>query len=133
MTRYLVDTDICIDLLRGRRGDLFRRSRARSADDIGISTITLAELLVGAAKTTRPNHHRQLIAQLCAPFAILAFDALAAEAYASVRSELEHLGTPIGPLDTLIAAHALSRGLTLLSGNLREFERVAGLNVEAWS
>jgi tRNA(fMet)-specific endonuclease VapC len=73
-----------------------------------------------------------LLAEFCAPLAILPFGELAAETYGRVRAELERAGTPIGPLDTLIASHALSHQLTLITNNDREFRQVAGLSVENW-
>jgi tRNA(fMet)-specific endonuclease VapC len=132
MTRFMLDTNICIELLRGRAARLFQRMRRHSPDEISISSITLAELQYGASKSARPEHHAQAIIEFCAPLAILPFDSLAAEAYGPVRSDLERKGTPIGPLETLIAAHALSQDLILITGNEREFRRVSGLKVENW-
>ena len=132
MTRYLLDTNACVDLLRGRAPRLFARLTRCQVDEVAISAITLAELHYGAAKSARPAHHAALLAEFCAPLAILSFDHLAAEAYGRVRAALEHAGTPIGPLDTLIASHALSLGLTVITNNQREFRRVPGLAVENW-
>jgi len=129
---HLLDTDICIDLLRRRRMKLFERLQAHEPEQIAISAITLAELCYGAARSARPQHHADLIARFCAPLGILPFDEAAAQAYAGTRAELERRGKPIGPLDTLIAAHALSRGLTLVTQNQRGFQRVPGLTIAAW-
>jgi len=101
-------------------------------DNAAISSITLAELQYGVAKSARPEHNAVLVAEFCAPLAILPFDDHAAETYGKVRAALERRGEPIGPLDTLIAAHALSLDMTLLTSNDREFRRVAGLRVENW-
>ena len=132
MTRFLLDTNVCVELLRGRAPRLFERLRRCEIDEIGISGITLAELQYGVAKSARPARHTELLAEFCAPLAILPFDDIAAETYGRVRTELERTGLSIDPLDTLIAAHALSLGLTLVTNNEREFRRVTGLLVENW-
>ena len=132
MTRYLLDPNVCVELLRGRVPALFARLRSFEIDEISISSITLAELQYGVAKSARPARHAELLAQFCAPLAILPFDNIAAETYGRARAELERAGMSIGPLDTLIAAHALSLGLTLVTNNEREIRRVAGLPVENW-
>lgn len=129
---YLLDTNLCIDLMRGRATSAFARLRRLQPDAAGISTISLAELRYGAAKSARRQHHEVLIAAFCAPLAIAEFDARAAEVYGVTRARLEADGRPIGPLDTLIAAHALALGAILLSANVREFGRVSGLVVEDW-
>ena len=132
MTRYLLDPNVCVELLRGRVPALFARLRSFEIDEISISSITLAELQYGVAKSARPARHAELLAQFCAPLAILPFDNIAAETYGRARAELERAGMSIGPLDTLIAAHALSLGLTLVTNTEREIRRVAGLPVENW-
>jgi tRNA(fMet)-specific endonuclease VapC len=132
VTRYLLDTNVCVELLRGRAPHLFENMRRFDVDDIAISSITLAELQYGIAKSKRSARHIVLLAEFCAPLAILPFDSIAAETYGRVRADLERAGTPVGPLDTLIAAHALSRGLTVVTNNEREFKRVPDLRVENW-
>ncbi len=128
----MLDTNICVGLLRGRAPEAFRRLQHHQPDDIGISSITLAELQYGVAKSARPQKNATLLAQFCVPLAILLFDSVAAETYGSVRADLERKGTPVGPLDTLIASHALSLDIPLVTNNEREFRRVAGLHVENW-
>jgi len=130
--RLLLDTTLCIDLMRGKIRGAFEKLRSMPPHDAGISTVTLAELLYGAAKSNRRGYHEQLIASFCAPLAVAPFDSRAAECYGDLRASLERAGTPIGPLDTLIAAHALALGTTLVTANVREFRRVTGLNVENW-
>jgi tRNA(fMet)-specific endonuclease VapC len=130
--RFMLDTNLCIALMRGKADAAFHRLRALAVDEAGVSTITLAELRFGASKSARTARHELLIVAFCAPLAITDFDARAAEAYGAIRATLEAAGTPIGPLDTLIAAHALSLGATLVTANVREFERVPGLVVENW-
>jgi len=127
----MLDTDVCVDLLRGRAAGLFARLRRRAPEEVAISTITLAELQYGAMKSSRPARHLALLARFCAPLALAPFDDGAAEAYGRIRADLERAGTPIGPLDTLIAAHALSLGAALLTTNRREFRRVFGLVVRS--
>jgi tRNA(fMet)-specific endonuclease VapC len=129
---HLLDTSICIELLRAGSAPALARMRKHDIDEIAISTITLAELQYGVARSARPAHHAQLLARFCAAIGILPFDHIAAETYGRVRAALEHAGTPIGPLDSLIAAHALAAGLTLVTNNEREFHRVAGLRIENW-
>jgi tRNA(fMet)-specific endonuclease VapC len=128
----MLDTNICVELLRGRAVRVFERLRKQRMDDVAISSITLAELQFGVAKSARPARNAVLLAEFCAPLAILPFDGRAAEIYGGVRRALEQNGTPIGPLDTLIAAHALALGLTLVTNNQREFRRVTALRVENW-
>jgi len=132
MIRFMLDTNICVELLRGRAPGLLERLRQFEIDEVGISSITLAELQYGVAKSSRPARHEALLAEFCAPLAITPFDHLAAETYGHVRVELERAGTPIGPLDTLIASHALALDVTLVTNNEREFNRVSGLLVENW-
>jgi tRNA(fMet)-specific endonuclease VapC len=128
----MLDTNICVELLRGRAHKVFERLRRLRADEAAISCITLAELQYGVQRSSDPGRHTGLLAAFLAPLAILPFDQLAAESYGRVRADLAARGRPIGPLDTLIAAHALSVGATLITNNEREFRRVDGLNVENW-
>jgi tRNA(fMet)-specific endonuclease VapC len=130
--RYMLDTNLCVDLMRGKANAAFKRLRSLAVDEAGISTITLAELRYGAEKSARVAHHEALIAAFCAPLAIAAFDARAAEVYGVTRAGLEAAGTPIGPLDTLIGAHALALGTAVVTANVREFRRIPGLVVENW-
>ncbi len=101
--------------------------------DIGLSAITASELAFGARKSNKPDEARERLETLLRAYALVPFDAPAIDVYADVRASLEKRGTPIGPLDTLIAAHALSLGVTLVSGNVREFRRVSGLTVADWT
>lgn len=128
----MLDTNICVELIRGRASRVFQRLRQHRVDEVALSSITLAEMHYGVAKSARPARHAVLLAEFCAPLAILPFDNQAAEVYGQMRIVLEREGAPIGPLDTLIAAHALSLGVTLITNNEREFRRVADLRVENW-
>ena len=126
----MLDTDVCIELLRGRALALASRIRTSSLHDFGVSCITLAELQHGVARSHHDPGAATRVARFCAPLAVLVFRGQDAEMYGSLRARLERAGTPIGPLDTLIAAHALARDLTLITNNRREFDRVPNLRVE---
>jgi tRNA(fMet)-specific endonuclease VapC len=128
----MLDTSICVELIRGRAPRVFERLRKLAVDEAGISSITLAELQYGVAKSSSPARHQELLAKFLAPLAVAPFDDSAAEIYGELRVALEREGTPIGPLDTLIASHALSIKTTLITANEREFRRVSGLRVENW-
>jgi len=131
MLRYLLDTDLCIRVLRDRPQALRARFNAE-ADGLAISTIVLTELLHGAAKSARPEHNRREVERFAARLEVLAFDADAAGHAADIRAALERRGQIIGGYDLLIAGHARSRGLVVVTGNLGAFERVEGLRVETW-
>jgi tRNA(fMet)-specific endonuclease VapC len=129
---YLLDTNICIAIIRRRPAAVLRRLKGAGDTPISISAVTLAELEYGASRSSHPEEARAALEHFVLPFEILPFDASATRAYGRLRAHLEARGTPIGPLDTLIAAHALARGLTLVTNNVREFARVPGLRVEDW-
>lgn len=130
--KFLLDTDTCIHALK-QHGRVLERLLAHSRSDVAISVITEAELRTGVAKSTSPTKTRQLVENFLRPLSIVEFVGHDAEVYAAVRVRLERAGTPIGPLDTLIAAQAVARKLILVSNNLREFGRVAGLRLENWA
>lgn len=129
----MLDTNICIGLLRKKGPHLVRRLANNPPGNVGISTIVLAELQLGVEKSSNPPQNQYALEQFLLPLAIADFDQDAAVEYGQVRAQLERLGTPIGPLDTLIAAHALSLGVTLVTNNTREFSRVVGLRLEDWT
>lgn len=130
--RYMLDTDICIYTINEKPAAVLRAFRAHEAAGLGISSVTAAELFFGVART---GSQRNLTAlrQFLGTLEIAAFDAAAAEVCGSVRAWLATQRTPIGPYDALIAAHAQAIGVTLVSNNTREFERVPGLRVENWA
>lgn len=131
MLRYMLDTDVCINVLRDRPARARERFN-READGLCISTIGLTELLWGAIKSARPEHHRREVDRFAARLEVLAFDASAADHAADIRANLERIGAAIGAYDVLIAGHARSRGLIVVTGNLSEFGRVEGLRCEDW-
>jgi tRNA(fMet)-specific endonuclease VapC len=128
----MLDTNLCIRVLRERPASLRDRFNLE-ADGLCISTIVLTELLHGAAKSARPDHNRREVESFAARLEVLAFDSDAAGHAADIRAALERDGLGIGGYDVLIAGHARSRGLVVVTGNLGEFRRVAGLRCEDWS
>ncbi|MFT4252839.1 MAG: tRNA(fMet)-specific endonuclease VapC [Caulobacter sp.] len=131
MLRYMLDSNLCIRVLRDRPAGLRDRFNL-NADALCISTIVLTELLHGAAKSARPEHHRNAVEQFAARLEVLPFDASAADHAADIRAALERSGRSIGGYDLLIAGHARSRGLVVITGDLGEFARVEGLRCEDW-
>jgi len=128
---FLLDTDTCIYALKKNR-NVIEHFLARDREEILVSVITEAELRTGAAKSMSPLKNLRLVENLLRPLAIAEFTSDDAIVYAHVRAKLERAGTPIGPLDTLIASQAVARNLTLVSNNEREFRRVSGLRLENW-
>jgi tRNA(fMet)-specific endonuclease VapC len=131
MLRYLLDTNLSIRVLRDRPAGLRERFN-READGLCISTIVLTELLHGAAKSAKPAASRQDVKRFAARLDVLPFDADAADHAADIRANLERRGQTIRGYDLLIAGHARSRGLIVVTGNLGEFRRVDGLRSEDW-
>lgn len=131
--RFMLDTNTCVELIRQRNDRVLRRMQRLRPDDVCVSSVTLSELEYGAAKSADPGRNRLALAEFMTPLSVRAYDDAAAPFYGRVRADLERAGTPIGPLDTMIAAHALSLGLTLVTDNEREFRRVSGLNVQNWA
>ena len=129
--KYLLDTDTCIYALKGNR-EVLDRLLSKERIEIAVSVITEGELRTGAAKSSSPAKTLRLVENFLGPLTILELTSEDAVAYASIRAKLERAGTPIGPLDTLIASQAVARRLTLVSNNEREFRRVAGLALENW-
>src|SRR5207245_10314765 len=128
----LVDTDTCIYASK-QDASVLRRLLSESRADIAVSVITEGELRTGAAKSSKADKTRRRVENFLRPLGILEFTSEDAASYAQIRSRLERAGTPIGPLDTLIAAQAVLRKLTLVTNNQREFSRIPGLRVENWS
>jgi tRNA(fMet)-specific endonuclease VapC len=131
--KVMLDTDICIYIIKRRPKSVLDRFSAFPVGDIGISSITLAELEYGAAKSAQPRKNREALEEFVSPLDVAAFDRDAAEVYGRIRTGLEKKGLPIGAMDMLIATHALSLSVSLVSNNEREFQRVPGLRVENWT
>ncbi len=130
--KYLLDTNICIYIIKKKPGQVLKRFTSLAVGDIGISAITLAELQFGIMKSSNPQKNREALDKFLTPLEILDFGYHASIEYGKIRAALEKKGTPIGPLDTMIASHAKSLGLTLVTNNVREFKRVTGLEIENW-
>ena len=129
---YMLDTNICIYIIKRRPPEVIRRFQRSEVSRIGISSITLSELFYGASKSAHPARNRIALTQFAAPLKIAPYDDEAAERYGDIRADLEKQGTPIGALDMLLAAHALSLGCTLVTNNTKEFERIPTLKIGNW-
>ncbi|MBS1905669.1 MAG: type II toxin-antitoxin system VapC family toxin [Actinobacteria bacterium] len=130
--RFLLDTNIVVFALRRGPGPLRERLRAES-DRLAVSTITVSELAYGAEKSQDPPAGRRSVDEFLSFLQVLSFDGAAARHAGEIRAVLARAGTPIGGLDVLIAGHARSAGLTVVTNNVREFARVPGLEVVDWS
>jgi tRNA(fMet)-specific endonuclease VapC len=132
MLRYLLDTNICIFTIKNRPAPVRARFQ-QFADQLCISSITWMELVYGAERSASPQHNLAIAEGLAARLALLDYNADAAAHTGEIRVELASRGTPIGPYDQMIAGHARSHGLILVTNNTREFERVSGLRLEDWT
>jgi tRNA(fMet)-specific endonuclease VapC len=130
--RYVLDTNTCVYAMKGHAG-VIRHLRAHGPDDLGVTIITVAELLFGAEKSQRREANRALVETFLGPFEVLPFDRVAAEAYARIRLSVERAGSPIGERDLQIGAIAVARELTVVTHNVSEFARVPGLPVVDWA
>ena len=127
----LLDTNICIYIINAKPPAVLVRFQQYRFGDIGLCSVVAAELAFGVAKSGSARN-RQALEMFLAPLTILPFDAAAVWAYGDLRAELERRGTPIGSLDTMIAAHALSQQAMLVTNNTREFAKVPGLQLDNW-
>ncbi len=132
MIKYMLDTNILIYTIKNRPTKV-REAFKRHADYLAMSTVTLGELIYGAEKSTQSDRNLADIEALAARMDVVPFDSQAAIHFGQVRAELAKSGKLIGPYDLMIAGHARSRGLILVTNNLREFKRVPGLRVENWT
>ena len=128
----MLDTDICVDVLRHRSPEVRRRLERAAPGEVFLSSIVAAELWAGAAKSRQFERGADALREFMAFVTVLDWPAEAAEVYGRIRERLESAGHPIGAMDMLIAAHAIHEGATLVTRNRGEFERVAGLKVETW-
>jgi tRNA(fMet)-specific endonuclease VapC len=130
--KWMLDTDTCIAMIKRQPASILGRLSGKSIGQVSISSITLGELAFGASKSIRSQQSKAALGEFLLALEVAAFDEGAALQYGDVRAVLERAGTPIGPLDTLIAAHALATDAILVSHNTREFARVQGLRCEDW-
>ena len=131
--KLMLDTNICIYLIKEHPASVLDRFAAHPVGDIGVSVITLAELEYGVAKSSRPARNRAALEQFVSPLEIAPFDRRATAAYGRLRTILERKGQPIGSMDLLIAAHAASLDVRLVTHNVKEFGKVPGLHIEDWA
>ncbi|MFC0311341.1 VapC toxin family PIN domain ribonuclease [Chromohalobacter japonicus] len=132
MLKYMLDTNICIYTIKNKPPsvrEIFKRHHSQMC----ISSITLMELVYGAEKSSNPEHNIGVVESFAARLEVLPYDNDAAAHTGQLRAELAKAGTPIGPYDQMIAGHARSQGLIVVTNNLREFERVSGLRLDDWT
>lgn len=130
--RYMLDTNICIYAIKHKPEQVFLKLQEHDPSEVCISSVTYAELVNGVEKSQAIEKNRLALALLLANIEILDFDSSAAEDYGKIRAYLEKCGTPIGPLDMMIAGHAKSLGYTIVTNNTKEFNRIKGLKLENW-
>ncbi len=130
--KIVLDTDICIYAINRKCPEILSRVRDYDIGQVGISSISCAELRFGVANSAKPEENLDRLERFLLPLEIVPFDAEAGRHYGRIRSELKRLGCPIGSNDLLIASHALALDATLATNNVREFSRVGGLRVEQW-
>lgn len=131
--KVMLDTNICIYLIKNKPESVHKHLVSFNSGDVGISSITAAELHYGVAKSQAKEKNASALEAFLLPLEVVPFDEAVAVKYGEIRAALERKGTPIGPLDTLIAAQAVSLGVTLVTNNLREFKRVPGLKCADWT
>jgi len=131
--KLMLDTTICIYLIKQQPAAVLQRFLEYQAGDIGISSITLSELRYGVAKSTHREKNAKALDEFVIPLEVISFGEEAAHVYGDIRATLEKAGTPIGAMDMLIAAHAVSLGIPLVTNNTREFVRIPTLTVIDWT
>ena len=131
--KYMLDTNICIYLIKQKPPKVLKHFKSHSIGDIGISSITLAELRYGVSKSRHVERNRQALDEFILPLEIEDFNEKAAAEYGTIRANLEKAGKPIGSMDMLIGAHALSHGATLVTNNTKEFKQITSLKAVDWS
>jgi tRNA(fMet)-specific endonuclease VapC len=130
--KFMLDTNTCIHIIKRKPSEVIQRFKRTKISQIGISSITLSELLYGVSKSSKPEKNQVALAQFIAPLVILPYGDEVAQYYGELRAYLETKGTPIGSLDMLIAAHALSIACTLVTNNKKEFIRIPNLKIDNW-
>ena len=130
--RYMLDTNICIYAIKHKPEEEKQKLQTVDPEDVCVSAVTYAELMHGVEKSAAVEKNRLALSMLLANIEILDFDVDAADCYGKIRADLEKKGTPIGPLDMMIAGHAQSLGYTVVTNNEKEFSRVSNLKIENW-
>ena len=130
--KYLLDTDICIYIIKNKTDKILNKLTSTEIGDVCISVITLSELEYGISKSSKPLQNKLALLEFLSPINIVSYDENAAVKYGSLRADLEEKGNIVGSMDMLIAAHALSAGLVLITNNEKEFRRIKNLKIENW-
>lgn len=130
---FMLDTNTCIYIIKRKPPNVIERFKKIGISQVGISSITLSELLYGVSKSSKPEQNQMALAQFVAPLEILPYGDDAAQYYGNLRAHLEKQGTPIGSLDMLIAAHALSIDCILVTNNEKEFNRIPSSKIDNWA
>lgn len=133
MKKYLLDTNICIYIIKNKPKKVFEKFKKLDPSQLCISSITMAELEFGVFKSSFPQKNQIALTKFLSPITILPFDDNAAFAYGALRASLEQKGKVIGAMDLLIAAHAISEGITLVTNNEKEFNRIKTLQIQNWT
>jgi tRNA(fMet)-specific endonuclease VapC len=133
MLRYMLDTSVCVDVIRDERPTSIRQRFYDLVGQLAVSSITLGELLYGAYRSSQVSKNLKLAEEFCARLEILAFGERAAGHFGEIRAELARTGRLVGAYDMMIGGHARSESLILVTGNHREFDRMDGLRVESWT
>ena len=131
--RYMLDTNICIYAIKHKPEKVFHKLQEVDPEDVCVSSVTYAELVHGIEKSAAVEKNRLALSMLLANIEIKNFDTYAADCYGKIRADLEKKGTPIGTLDMMIAGHAQSLDLTIVTNNVKEFARVDNLKIENWT
>ena len=131
--KYMLDTNICIYVIKEKPESVIRKFLKNNPEEMCISSITYAELLYGVEKSKAIQKNRIALSHFLSPIKILEFNDYAAQEYGQIRADLEQKGMPIGSMDMLIAGHAKAEDLILVTNNTKEFQRVAGLKLENWA
>ena len=131
--KLMLDTNICIYIIKRKPEQVMKHFLEYQVGDIGISSITLAELRYGVSKSKYAEKNANALDEFIIPLEVVSFDDTAAQAYGGIRAALELAGTPIGAMDMLIAAHAVSLGVNLVTNNTREFSRIPSITLLEWT
>lgn len=129
----MLDTHICIHIIKKQPEQVLKKFSALNLGDVCVSSVTFAELMYGVEKSQHPQKNKTALEEFMLPMEIMSFDEEAARYYGYLRISLEKKGTPIGPMDLMIAAHAQSIHATLVTNNEKEFIRIPGLKVKNWA
>ena len=131
--KFMLDTNICIYIIKNKPAKVLKKFSKVEPKDVCISSITSSELWFGVNKSSNFERNAIALEEFLSPLTILEYDESASKIYGEIRAELEKKGQVIGSMDLLISAHAISRNLTLVTNNSREFKRIKDLDIENWA